>query len=86
MPQQNAESKQKPHLVQSKLTDNFGAIKISSTKSPCFSDSKAQNGEKEAQAAGSKDAKLDLYPSRRANLKTRPPTLPSSKRSVLLAA
>ncbi|KAL8715630.1 MAG: hypothetical protein Q9225_006372 [Loekoesia sp. 1 TL-2023] len=86
MSQGKAESKPKPHLVQSKLTDNFGAIKISSSKSPYFSDSKAEDGEKEVQTAGSKDAKLDLYTSRRANLKTRPPTLPTSRRSVVLAA
>ena len=82
-----AEPKRKSSLVQSKLTANFGAIKITSIGSPQSSNIKAKAGDKDVQTAGSDESKtLDLHPSRRANLKIKPPAIPSSKRSVLLAA
>ncbi|KAL8994200.1 MAG: hypothetical protein Q9188_007135 [Gyalolechia gomerana] len=86
MPEGKTESKPKSHQVQSKLTNNFGAIKLSTNTSPYFSDGKVSKGDKEVQSPESNNGKIDLHPSRRANLKTRQPTLPSSRRSVLLAA
>ncbi|KAL8780701.1 MAG: hypothetical protein Q9213_006347 [Squamulea squamosa] len=72
-----------PRLVQSKLTNAFGAIRVSSIKSPHIPD---KDGEKRSSSTEDKAGKIDLHPNRRANLKTMPPALPSSKRSVLLAA
>ncbi|KAI4182126.1 MAG: hypothetical protein L6R41_006177 [Letrouitia leprolyta] len=86
MPQGEAESKPKPHHVQSRLTNSFGSIKLSTNTSPYFSEGKSSRGDKAVPSAESNDGKIDLHPSRRANLKTRQPTLPTSKRSILLAA
>ncbi|KAL8825567.1 MAG: hypothetical protein Q9170_007747 [Blastenia crenularia] len=83
MPQRDSDPKPKPHLVQSKLTDSLGAFKISAS---CFPDGKSQEDDGKRQTIDSKHAKLDLHTSRRSNFKTRQPRLPSSKRSVLLAA
>ncbi|KAL9024738.1 MAG: hypothetical protein Q9196_006291 [Gyalolechia fulgens] len=85
MPQGKVESKPKSQ-VQSKLTNHFGAIKLSNNTSPYFSGGKLSKGDKAAQSPELKDGEIDLHPLRRANLPTRQPTLPSSKRSVLLAA
>ena len=75
--------KPSPRLVQTKLTSGFGAIKLSSIKSPHFP---PKDREKPASHCDNKLTNIDLHPSRRANLKVAPPTLPSSKRSELLAA
>ena len=75
--------KPSPRLVQTKLTTGFGAIKLSSTKLPHFSPKDRENPSSHGH---NKLTNIDLHPSRRANLKVAPPTLPSSKRSELLAA
>ena len=75
--------KPSPRLVQTKLTTGFGAIKLSSTKSPHFPPKDRENPSSHSH---NKLTNIDLHPSRRANLKVAPPTLPSSKRSELLAA
>ncbi|KAI4231045.1 MAG: hypothetical protein LQ349_005870 [Xanthoria aureola] len=75
--------KPSPRLVQTKLTAGFGAIKLSSPKSPPFP---SKDREKPPSHSNNKLTNIDLHPSRRANLKVAPPTLPSSKRSELLAA
>ncbi|KAL8815544.1 MAG: hypothetical protein Q9223_005325 [Gallowayella weberi] len=72
-----------PRLVQSKLTDMFGAIKVSGTKSPHFPNQISPNS---PPTTKEKDAPINLHPNRRANLKTTPPSLPTSKRSESLAA
>ncbi|KAL8736199.1 MAG: hypothetical protein Q9166_000354 [cf. Caloplaca sp. 2 TL-2023] len=87
MPQNKVESKPKagaPRLVQSKLTNAFGAIKVSGTTSRHFPDK--NEGEPPSSTKKGMDMRIDLYPNRRANLKNMPPSLPSSKRSELLAA
>ncbi|KAI4129445.1 MAG: hypothetical protein LQ338_002226 [Usnochroma carphineum] len=88
MPQERDDSKapKNPRLVQSKLTNDFGAIKISSRDPLDSLDDIVQGRDQATQSTRSGNAKLDLHPSRRANLKARPPALPSSKRSVILAA
>ncbi|KAI4222448.1 MAG: hypothetical protein L6R36_006132 [Xanthoria steineri] len=75
--------KPSPRLVQTKLTTGFGAIKLSNTKSPHFPPRERENPSSHTH---NKLTNIDLHPSRRANLKVAPPTLPSSKRSELLAA
>ncbi|KAL8672162.1 MAG: hypothetical protein Q9168_003361 [Polycauliona sp. 1 TL-2023] len=78
---QDGSPKPGPRLVQTKLTNGFGAMKVFSTKSPHFP---PKDGEKPSHGS---DNKIDLHPNRRANLKAlQPPPLPSSKRSQLLAA
>ncbi|KAL8854541.1 MAG: hypothetical protein Q9221_000576 [Calogaya cf. arnoldii] len=72
-----------PRLVQTRLTNGFGALQVSSTKSQLFPD---KYGGKPSSSSDNKVANIDLHPSRRANLKGLPPPLPSSKRSELLAA
>ncbi|KAL9604480.1 MAG: hypothetical protein Q9219_000445 [cf. Caloplaca sp. 3 TL-2023] len=81
-----AESRPGSKLVQSKLINSLGAIKLSSNSSPYFSNGKSQQSGASVQNSDSKDSQLDLCTSRRANLQARPPALPTSKRSVLLAA
>ncbi|KAL8715274.1 MAG: hypothetical protein Q9220_001232 [cf. Caloplaca sp. 1 TL-2023] len=66
-------------LIQSKLTDTFGAFKITSNSSKDTSHDVNQKSKQQV------DSQIDLYASRRSNLKS-PPSIPSSKRSVLLAA
>ncbi|KAL8906877.1 MAG: hypothetical protein Q9171_006092 [Xanthocarpia ochracea] len=85
MPQENSHEPKPaaPRLVQTKLTTAFGAIRVSSTKSQQSPD---KDGEKASSHTKVNDAKIDLHPNRRANLKGKPPTLPTSKRSELLAA
>ncbi|KAL8919622.1 MAG: hypothetical protein Q9172_004899 [Xanthocarpia lactea] len=85
MPQENGHEPKPaaPRLVQTKLTTAFGAIRVSSTKSQHSPD---KDGEKAPSHSRDSGAKIDLHPSRRANLKGKPPTLPTSKRSELLAA
>ncbi|KAI4138735.1 MAG: hypothetical protein L6R39_006642 [Caloplaca ligustica] len=88
MPQASDESKAKsknPRLVQSKLTSAFGGFGLLRTGSRSPND-KAKDEDKAAQDTRSRDGKVDLHPSRRANLQARPPALPSTKRSALLAA
>ncbi|KAI4249435.1 MAG: hypothetical protein L6R42_008989 [Xanthoria sp. 1 TBL-2021] len=80
---QDEDHKQSPRLVQTKLTNGFGAIKVSSTRSHYFP---PKDGENPSSRSDNKAANIDLHPSRRANIKGAPPTLPSSKRSELLAA
>ncbi|KAI4179129.1 MAG: hypothetical protein LQ346_007266 [Caloplaca aetnensis] len=75
----------KPQLVQSKLTNIFGGITLSKNSNPRTSERRDQVEVAEPQSTGPKDGKIDLYASRRANLKA-PPSLPSTKRSTLLAA
>ncbi|KAL8747696.1 MAG: hypothetical protein Q9184_007563, partial [Pyrenodesmia sp. 2 TL-2023] len=75
---------QKTQLVQSKLTNILGGIKLSNG-SPRTLDRQAHDEVAERQNTNSRDGRIDLYTSRRANLKA-PPSLPSTKRSVLLAA
>ncbi|KAL8800057.1 MAG: hypothetical protein Q9182_005457 [Xanthomendoza sp. 2 TL-2023] len=72
-----------PRLVQSKLTDMFGAIKVSGTKSPHFP---IQNPPTSPPNTKDNDTPVNLHPNRRANLKTTTPSLPTSKRSEILAA
>lgn len=88
MARDESEAKSKPNnprLVQSKLTGAFGAVKVSSKTSSDPPDHQAHGAKTQSRSTKPKDAKIDLYPSRRANLKA-PPSLPSSKRSALLAA
>ncbi|KAI4194495.1 MAG: hypothetical protein LQ348_002627 [Seirophora lacunosa] len=72
-----------PRLVQSKLTSLFSKSTISSSSSPNVPDGQPEDEPQPPKPTG---AQLDLHPSRRANLQPRPPSLPTTKRSVLLAA
>ncbi|KAL8859474.1 MAG: hypothetical protein Q9178_004152 [Gyalolechia marmorata] len=85
MPQENGHEPKPaaPRLIQTKLTTAFGAIRVSSPKSQQSPD---KGGEKASSHPKVNDAKIDLHPSRRAKLKGKPPALPTSKRSELLAA
>ncbi|KAL8946845.1 MAG: hypothetical protein Q9222_006810 [Ikaeria aurantiellina] len=74
-----------PKLVQSKLTDAFDAFKATSSTSKGSSAQKGQESSQQAFTPEAVDSRIDLHGSRRSNLKS-PPSLPSSKRSVLLAA
>ncbi|KAL8879259.1 MAG: hypothetical protein Q9192_008271, partial [Flavoplaca navasiana] len=80
---QDEDHKKSPRLVQTKLTNGFGPMKVSHTKSSHFP---VKDGGIPSLGSDSKVAKIDLHTNRRANLKGSPPTLPSSKRSKLLAA
>lgn len=87
MSQGETESKPKTHQVQSRLMNDFGSIKLSTNKSPYFPNGKLSIGSEAGKSAASSiNGRIDLHPSRRANLKTQLPSLPSSKRSTLLAA
>ncbi|KAI4274167.1 MAG: hypothetical protein LQ337_004132 [Flavoplaca oasis] len=79
---QDEDHKTSHRLVQTKLTNGFGAMKVSHTKSSHFP---VEAGGTPSPGSDSKVAKIDLHTNRRANLKGSPPTLPSSKRSDLLA-
>ncbi|KAI4245465.1 MAG: hypothetical protein L6R40_002526 [Gallowayella cf. fulva] len=86
MPRDHGGSQPKPagrHLVQSKLTDIFATIRVSRPTSRHLA---RDIGEESPPNPRPKDAKTSLHPSRRANLKTMTPSLPTSKRSELLAA
>ncbi|KAI4253947.1 MAG: hypothetical protein LQ352_003396 [Teloschistes flavicans] len=72
--------RKKPRLVQTKLTSAFGNIKVSGKTE------KVQDGHVSVYDAETKDRKINLYTSRRASFKGPPPPLPTSKRSLLLAA
>ncbi|KAL8687245.1 MAG: hypothetical protein Q9218_006528 [Villophora microphyllina] len=83
----DSEAKQKnSRLIQSKLTSAFGTIKFSRKSRSTQLDTEVENGETSAYGTESQNTKIDLYTSRRANLKAPPPPLPTSKRSVLLSA
>ncbi|KAL9576854.1 MAG: hypothetical protein Q9212_006764 [Teloschistes hypoglaucus] len=72
---------EKPRLVQTTLTSAFGKIKVSRKNVEEVDDRQPSNSD-----TGTTDGKIDLFTSRRANLKGPAPPLPTSKRSVLLAA
>ncbi|KAL8929873.1 MAG: hypothetical protein Q9208_001017 [Pyrenodesmia sp. 3 TL-2023] len=74
----------KTQLVQSKLTNIFGGIKLSNG-SPRSVEGQGQHEVADRHSTDIKNGTIDLYASRRANLKA-PPSLPNTKRSVLLAA
>ncbi|KAI4143317.1 MAG: hypothetical protein LQ341_002951 [Variospora aurantia] len=81
-PDEKAKAKS-PRLVQSKLTSLFAKNTIASSSSLYFPNGKPTDG---PQPSKPTSGQLDLHPSRRANLKSQPPPLPTTKRSVLLAA
>ncbi|KAL8727424.1 MAG: hypothetical protein Q9181_005723 [Wetmoreana brouardii] len=75
-----------PRLVQSKLTNAFGNITVFNNTSSGPRDNQVHDGVQPPRNPEAKDTNIDLYAFRRANLKDSPPPLPSSKRSVILAA
>ncbi|KAL9593171.1 MAG: hypothetical protein Q9179_006055 [Wetmoreana sp. 5 TL-2023] len=75
-----------PRLVQSRLTNTFGKIKVSISSLSDLRDNQIHDGGQPPRNSEARHAKIDLHASRRANLKGPPPPLPSSKRSVVLAA
>ncbi|KAL8636000.1 MAG: hypothetical protein Q9228_006557 [Teloschistes exilis] len=72
---------EKPRLIQTTLTSAFGSIKVSRKNV----EEKVEDIQASNYDAKPKDGKIDLYASRRANLKGPAPPLPTSKHSLILA-